>query len=157
MIRGPAYIGWSGVDDETHELTVTDRVLPIISPTNKEACRTERPSSRRLCKDSPFTVVLRLSWWKRKRDDSIFRVVRASLKLASPCRCLAVVDTRGKGPLLNLENPASVWPPPRSGRDGTPSSELEAPLLTPSKFPADLEYAADDCLLDDINTQVGRF
>lgn len=66
------------------------------------------------------------------------------------------VDTHGKGPLLNLEGPASVWPPPRSGRDGGSSAELEAPLLNPSKYPADLDSVSDDCFLDDINTQVGR-
>lgn len=50
-----------------------------------------------------------------------------------------------------------MWPPPRSGRDGAPSAELEAPLLNPSKYPADLESVSDDCFLDDINTQVGWF
>eukprot|EP00903_Cladosiphon_okamuranus_P007874 g7611.t1 len=62
-------------------------------------------------------------------------------------------DTRSKTPLLNLESPASVWPPPRSGRDGPPSAELEAPLLNPSKYPADLDSVSDDCFLDDVNTQ----
>lgn len=66
-------------------------------------------------------------------------------------------DTRGKAPLLDLESPASVWPPPRSGRDGAASAELEAPLLNPSKYPADLDSVSDDCFLDDINTQVGWF
>lgn len=48
-----------------------------------------------------------------------------------------------------------MWPPPRSGRDGAPPAELEAPLLNPSKYPADLDSVSDDCFLDDINTQVG--
>lgn len=42
----------------------------------------------------------------------------------------AGVDSRNKGPLLQLEGAAGVWPPPRSG-----STELEDPLLmtvTPS-------------------------
>eukprot|EP00752_Nemacystus_decipiens_P016510 g14758.t1 len=62
-------------------------------------------------------------------------------------------DTRGKTPLLNLESPAGVWPPPRSGRDAPLSAELGAPLLNPAKYPADLDSVSDDCLLDDINLQ----
>lgn len=154
-------MGWSGVDDETAR-----------AHSHRSSCALHLPYERRglpgrvsiqpmSLHGIPACTHFRLLWWKRYVILMFIDVAPFARcwthRLTLTLFCLAVVDTRGKGPLLNLESPASVWPPPRSGRVGTPSSELEAPLITPSKFPADLDYAADDCLLDDINTQVGRF
>lgn len=71
-------------------------------------------------------------------------------------RSLSGVDSRGKGPLLHLEAPGSVWPPPQSGPSrvlGESATELEAPLLAPSA-PLMQFDTADDRLLDDFSTEV---
>lgn len=70
------------------------------------------------------------------------------------------VDARSKGPLLSIETPSIVWPPPRRGHGSALDSsarELEAPLLNPPtpSLPLATSSAADDCFLDEIDTQVG--
>lgn len=74
-----------------------------------------------------------------------------------PLTCVGV-DTRSKGPLLNLDNTGGAWPPPHQGSDGSSllMEPLEAPLLAPSAPPLHLAAEVDDCFLDDtILSQVG--
>lgn len=69
------------------------------------------------------------------------------------------VDTRSKGPLLNLDNTGGAWPPPHEGSGGSSllMEPLEAPLLAPSAPPLHLAAGVDGCCLDDtILSQVHR-
>lgn len=70
---------------------------------------------------------------------------------------LTGVDSRGKRPLLRLDSPGSVWPPPArisgSPLDGD-ETELEAPLLTPSAPSLHCATESDACFLDDVTTEV---
>lgn len=71
--------------------------------------------------------------------------------------CSEGIDTRGKGPLLHLETPSGVWPPPRNGAVlDDDATALETPLLAPSALPLHLAATSDDCLLDEFNTEVSR-
>lgn len=53
------------------------------------------------------------------------------------------VDSRRKGPLLQLEGANGVWPPPRGG-----SAELEAPLLLPATSSLQFSEADAFCVND---------
>lgn len=149
----------------------------ILMPLFRDLCREHDPSSRarHSCRRVPkspreiYTLPLHRAWLAAAPpapavcSTSGFDCIAQCLPLRSLARSppsllsstnhVAGVDTRGKGPLLNLEAPGSVWPPPRSGRVGLPT-DGEDPLLRPFLLPEDLDDISDDCFLDHVDTQV---
>lgn len=103
------------------------------------------------------TAVTRGPRLPRYASGAYFSCPRHHRRRLAPVSSRKGVDSRAKGPLLHLETPGSVWPPPQSGPSralGDGAGELEAPLLAPSGPPMQFD-AADDCFLDDVSTEVG--